>query len=214
MYSGKYNTLAQSELANIIAVGNKLALYTTMPAEDGTGGVEVTTNGYAQFAITSGIFPASSTATRTTRANPSQSGTYAQALTLVTVTKTAHGLKTGQRVQVTAVTGTPATPTGTFNEIIVLDANTFTYTTTNSQTASGNITFNDVVSVLGISNAQSISFPAAGIDLGTVKGVVFVKQSDNSLLMGSSNSVYKAYTQGDIITFPIGSLTVEINGLA
>lgn len=68
--------------------------------------------------------------------NVSQSGTYGRALTVVTVTITAHGLTTGDRVWLNFSAGTGGTATSGVYSVTVSDANTFTVT----DTASGSIT--------------------------------------------------------------------------
>ena len=62
---------------------------------------------------------------------------YSRSGSTVTVTATAHGLVTGNQVDVTVITGNGTT--GTFT-VTVVDANTFTYTDTSSGTTSGTCT--------------------------------------------------------------------------
>ena len=64
------------------------------------------------------------------------SGTYSRSLTTVTVTITGHGLTNGESYEVDVTSGTAND--GTY-AITVVDADTFTYTDTDSGTTSGNI---------------------------------------------------------------------------
>jgi hypothetical protein len=64
-------------------------------------------------------------------------GTYSRGGTLITVTMTAHGMTTGQRVELDFTTG--AGTDGSYI-VTVVDANTFTLTDTASGTTSGNVT--------------------------------------------------------------------------
>ncbi len=98
------------------------------------------------------IPPTSGTYTQT------QTGTYTQNTTTVTITLPQHGLlaSTGHQITITSATGTPATPTGTFN-ITAVSTDTITYTTSNSQTASGSITFNGRAVVVTATNHGLIS---------------------------------------------------------
>lgn len=66
------------------------------------------------------------------------SGTYARALTTVTVTLTNHGQVVNSRVYADFTTG--AATDGVFTVTAVIDANTFTFTHGASGTTSGNIT--------------------------------------------------------------------------
>ena len=69
--------------------------------------------------------------------NADVTGTYSQSGFTVTVSVTAHGLATGNRIQVTIGTGTAVTGAYT---VTVVNANSFTYTAGTSLTTSGNIT--------------------------------------------------------------------------
>jgi hypothetical protein len=211
MFSGTLLSRRRTELASTLSTSNFFGLFNTVPLADGTGGTEVTNSGYARVANTSGIFQDPATqGTVSTRQSLSQTGTYVQASTLVTVTKSAHGYRNGQQVVVTNATGSPSTPTGTFTEITVVDANTFTYTTTNSQTASGNITFNETFHVFSVTNLLPITFPAATADLGTVKGVGIATGSTGANFIETGTlDVNKLYTNGDGITILAGGLTLE-----
>lgn len=209
MLNGFTRAKRTADLNSLLSTTNFVALFTTLPASDGTGAVEVATNGYARVQITSGMFgtPTSSTVNRPSR----PTATYAQALTVVTVTQTAHGLISGQQVVVTNTTGTPATPTGTFDNIQVVDANTFRYTTSNSQTASGNITFNEVDDVLTVSNLLPITFPKAVGDLGTVVGWGITTASTGGTLQFVGNLTEpKAYTNNDTIALEAGATGIKI----
>jgi hypothetical protein len=62
------------------------------------------------------------------------SATYEQSTTTVTVTKTAHGLATGQRVGISFATASGNSATNGNYTITVTDANTFTLTDINSRT--------------------------------------------------------------------------------
>lgn len=72
-----------------------------------------------------------------TTANPT--GTYTRAATTITVTLTAHGLTTGDKVALKFLTGDATT--GTY-EVTVVDANTFTCEDTASGTTSGDVRWN------------------------------------------------------------------------
>lgn len=81
-------------------------------------------------------------------------GTYSQATTTVTVTKTAHGLNVGQLIEVDALTGTAVD--GRYTVATVPNANTFTYTAGTSLTTTGNITFAVVKRVASYENIAQV----------------------------------------------------------
>jgi hypothetical protein len=88
--------------------------------------------------------------------------TYSQTTTTVTVTKTGHGLTTSNQVEIKNRTGTVVA--GIFT-ITVVDANTFTYTTGASQTASGGCTYGLLRSTT-ISNGDVGVFSTGNLSLG------------------------------------------------
>jgi hypothetical protein len=67
-------------------------------------------------------------------------GTWTRALTIVTITKTAHGLITGDSITVTASNDVTALPLGTFI-VTKLTANTFTVVGLNAGASSGTCTY-------------------------------------------------------------------------
>jgi hypothetical protein len=74
--------------------------------------------------------------------NTTQTGTYSQATTVVTVSSTAHGLAVGNTVAVTFTSG--GSVSGTYRVATVADANTFTVTVTGAAyggSTSGNVSF-------------------------------------------------------------------------
>jgi len=75
--------------------------------------------------------------------NVTKTGTYGRSTTTVTVTITAHGLATGDRVWLDFSAGTGGTATDNVYSVTVSDANTFTVT----DSASGSITGNPAVSM-------------------------------------------------------------------
>ncbi len=72
-----------------------------------------------------------------------QTGTYSQSGTTITVTSTAHGLTTGQKVQFTPLTGN--SDAGAYT-VTVTGTDTFTVTSPTSETSSGNCEFYIVAS--------------------------------------------------------------------
>jgi hypothetical protein len=74
--------------------------------------------------------------------NTTQTGTYSQSSSTVTVTKTAHGLAVGNTVALTFTSG--GSVSGTYRVATVADANTFTVTVTGAAyggSTSGNVSF-------------------------------------------------------------------------
>jgi hypothetical protein len=78
-------------------------------------------------------------------------GTYARSGTTVTVTRTAHGLTTGQFATLDFTTGTATD--GTY-AVTVTDANTFTVTDTVSGTTSGNVAVSGPVRLPAVDGSQ------------------------------------------------------------
>jgi hypothetical protein len=68
--------------------------------------------------------------------NVYSTGTYSQTGTTMTVTLTAHGLVTGNRVWLSCTTGDGNSD---LYSVTVTDANTFTVTSSTSESASGNV---------------------------------------------------------------------------
>ena len=85
-------------------------------------------------------------------------GTYSQSGTTVTVTMTAHGMSVGQNVNLSITSGTGVS--GSYPVATVIDANTFTYTSSTSLTTSGNVTRNIFIRASG--NVSSITDNGTG----------------------------------------------------
>jgi hypothetical protein len=105
------------------------------------------------------------------------SATYEQSATLVTVTKVAHGLSTGQRVGLSFATASGNSATNGNYTITVLTADTFTVTDINSRTiaastacsyvantVSGNSTqWHMTVDTAAAAGTTNIVFPGEGV---------------------------------------------------
>lgn len=63
--------------ARLDIAGNFIGLYTVMPADDGTGGTEVSGGSYARVAIASNDWSAAVQGAPSTKAGPSGAGTHA-----------------------------------------------------------------------------------------------------------------------------------------
>jgi len=103
----------------------------------------------------------------TTQGDPdaTTSATYAQSGTTITITKSSHGYSAGNFVTVDFTTGTTNELDGFYEIKTVPNANTFTLTSTTSQTASGNCTFSAEFSnfntfVNGVYVARGFKFKA------------------------------------------------------
>jgi len=103
----------------------------------------------------------------TTQGDPdaTTSATYAQSGTTITITKSSHGYSAGNFVTVDFTTGTTNELDGFYEVKTVPNANTFTLTSTTSQTASGNCTFSAEFSnfntfVNGVYVARGFKFKA------------------------------------------------------
>ena len=103
----------------------------------------------------------------TTQGDPdaTTSATYAQSGTTITITKSSHGYSVGAFVTVDFTTGTTNELDGFYEIKTVPNANTFTLTSTTSQTASGNCTFSAEFSnfntfVNGVYVARGFKFKA------------------------------------------------------
>lgn len=82
------------------------------------------------------------------------SATYEQSTTTVTVTKTTHGLSTGQRVGLSfAVASGNSATNGNYN-ITVVDANSFTITDINSRTIVAGTACSYVANIVGSNSTQ------------------------------------------------------------
>ena len=95
------------------------------------------------------------------------SGTYSRSGTTVTVTSTAHGFSTGQRLYLDFTSGTA---TDGVYSITVVDANTFTVTDSASGTTSGN------VSITRYLNTTTIQTPFSSFGSVGTSGQVLVSQ--------------------------------------
>jgi hypothetical protein len=86
--------------------------------------------------------------------------TYARALKVVTVTKTAHGLSTGDKVGIAYVAATGIAPVSGNYTITKVDDDTFTITDLNSGTIAGGTVCNYVVGpnrwVMGINTGTNL----------------------------------------------------------
>jgi len=103
----------------------------------------------------------------TTQGDPdaTTSATYSQSGTTITITKSSHGYSAGNFVTVDFTTGTTNELDGFYEIKTVPNANTFTLTSTTSQTASGNCTFSAEFSnfntfVNGVYVARGFKFKA------------------------------------------------------
>lgn len=110
---------------------------------------------------------------------PITGGTYTRSGTTVTVTKTAHGLITGQVVGITFAAGTGGTATNGNYSITVTGADTFTLTELNSGTITGTggctyvatstvgirpwLTSFDTAAVTSGANVLQVLFPGEGV---------------------------------------------------
>ena len=82
------------------------------------------------------------------------SATYEQSTTTVTVTKTAHGLVTGQRVGLSFAAATGVSATNGNYAITRLTADTFSITDINSRTIAGGTACSYVANTVGNSSSQ------------------------------------------------------------
>ena len=93
-----------------------------------------------------------------------QSGTYARSGSIVTVTRTGHGLVTGDYIYADHISGSA---TDGFEPVTVVDANTFTYDNSASGTTSGNITYKKAVARLIIGSNDGTYVYSVGGNKGS-----------------------------------------------
>lgn len=185
--------IAHTKLASITAGRVLLGNASNVPtATELTGDVTVTSSGVtaigASKIVTSSVNDAAITAPKLSGAQTGSapifgcrawvsfdgtftavtSNSYSRSGTTVTVTKTSHGLSTGNRLAISAATDSglnTANATTASAEITVTDANTFTFQTASTGTASGTLTY--ARGIRGAGNVSSVERTATGVYLIT-----------------------------------------------
>ena len=120
------------------------------------------------------------------------SATYAQSAYTVTVTSTAHGLSTGQKVGISFATATGVSATNGNYTITVTDANTFTLTDINSRTIAGGTACSYVANTVGGNSTQWHST----IDTAAAAGTTNIWIPGEGLLI--ENGIYITMTTTNV----------------
>ncbi|WP_407507394.1 hypothetical protein [Acinetobacter baumannii] len=130
-------------------------------------------------------------------------GTYSQSGTTVTVTMTAHGMSVGQNVNLSITSGTALS--GSYSVATVIDANTFTYTSSTSLTTSGNVTRNLFIrrggNVLGITDN--------GVGDYTVNFITAMPDLNYSLVSACKSDYPDNQWSGVIDIYSVGTTTAQ-----
>ena len=120
------------------------------------------------------------------------SATYGRSGATVTVTKSSHGLSTGNKVGISFAVGSGGSATNGNYTITVSDANTFTITDINSGTITGTPTALYVANAVGSNSTQW----HASFDSGAVAGLTSILVPGEVLLI--ENAVYISMTVTEI----------------
>ncbi len=127
------------------------------------------------------------------------SGTYSQALTVITVTRTGHGFVAGQVKYLNFTSGTA--PDGFYTIATVPTADTFTVAAA-SATTSGNVSIGDVIGPF-VANAAGTDANAIGFDIVLPRGLYYA--NDNGGLDTRSIDFVAQVREVDDLGAPVGS---------